>query len=273
VHTKSLRLLILPLVAMAITLGCSASSLIARAPEPTPTKTPRPTFTPTPKETPTPVVIPTQSWTTEPVVSTAEPVPTDTPLPTDTPEPVPTSVPTDTPPPPPPTDAPAPALTAPSPPTDTPTPESLPDISAAALDFKVVEISLIPAEENGGTGAEAHHNVYFSVIDANGQGLDDLLIKELTTGQTWPEYLTLLSGSKGGDRPGGAEFTLLADDYYFQIVGDKSGQSYTSEKTHCLSLVHPVLEDLVAPGYCSSVETCTEHPWHWSYRVTLQRTW
>ena len=33
------------------------------------------------------------------------------------------------------------------------------------------------------------------------------------------------------------------------------------------------LDDLVAAGYCPDVGTCQNHPWHWSYVVTFQRTW
>jgi hypothetical protein len=259
VHAKSIRLLILPFVAMAVTLGCSASSLLARAPEPTPTKTPRPTFTSTPEDTPTPVVIPTQTWTAEPVA--AEPAPTDTALPTDTPAPSPTAVPTDTPPPSPPTDTPVPASTdtpTPSPPTDTPVP---------AVDFQVVEQRILNPDENkGGTGFAADHLIFITVMDANGAPLDGIVLREVkTTGDE------LISGEKG---PGKAEFLMGGGgDFVFAVVGDKDGQVYTSETTHQLSLTNPVLDDLVTANYCPDVVTCQDHPWHWSYSITFQRTW
>jgi len=259
VHTKSIRLLILPLAAMAITLGCSASSLIARAPEPTPTKTPRPTFTSTPENTPTPVVIPTQTWTAEPVA--AEPAPTDTLLPTDTLPPSPTPVPTDTPPPPPPTDTPVPA------PTDTPTPSPPTDTPVPAVDFKVVEQRVLPPEENkGGKDPGADRLIFLTVIDANGAPLDGIVLREVNT--TGDELIT---GEKG---PGKAEFLMGGGGTFaFTVVGEKDGPAYTSETTHPLSLVNPVLDDLVAANYCPDVVTCQNHPWHWSYVVTFQRTW
>lgn len=259
-HRKSIRLLILPFVAMALALGCSASSLIARAPEPTPTKTPRPTFTPTPKETPTPVVIPTQSWTPEPVAATAEPVPTDTPLPTDTSLPQsPTPVAMDTLPPPPPTDTPVPA------PTDTPTPSPPTDTPAPAVDFKVVEQRILPPDENkGGKDPGADHLIFMTVIDANGAPLDGIVVREVNTGDE------VVSGDKG---PGKTEFLMWGAGYAFAVVGEKDGQSYTSETTHQLSLANPVLDDLVAASYCPDVVTCQNHPWHWSYVVVFQRTW
>lgn len=254
-HTKSLRLLILSFAAMAITLGCSVSSLIARAPEPTPTKTLRPTFTSTPEETPTPEVTPTETWTLVPPT----PVPTDTPLPTDTPAASPTPAPTDTPPPAPPTDTPVPPpadTPTPSPPTDTPTPE---------VDFKVAEQRILPPEENkGGKDPGADHLVFITVIDANGAPLDGIIVREVNSGDE------LVSGDKG---PGKAEFLMWGGGYAFTVVGEKGGRVYTSETTHQFSLANPVLDDLVAAGYCPDVVTCQNHPWHWSYRVTFQRTW
>jgi hypothetical protein len=259
VHKKSIRLLILPFVAMAITLGCSASSLIARIPEPTPTKTLRPTFTSTPEETPTPVVIPTKTWTPEMVAAAVEPAPTDTLLPTDTPLPTPTPVPTDTSLPPPPTDTPVPA------PTDTPTPSPPTDTPAPAADFKVAEQRILSPEENKG-GKEGDHLIFIAVIDANGAPLDGIVVRETST--TGDE---LISGEKG---PGRAEFLMQGGgNFVFMVVGEKDGQAYTSETTHQLSLTNPVLDDLVAASYCPDVSTCQNHPWHWSYAVTFQRTW
>jgi hypothetical protein len=261
VHTKSIRLLILPLVAMAITLGCSASSLIARAPEPTPTKTPRPTFTPTPTETPTPVVIPTEIWTPEPVTAPTEPALTDTPLPTDTPPPTPTPVPTDTPLPSLPTDTPVPGpppTPGPPPPTDTPVPE---------VDFKIVEQRILSPEENkGGTDFGGDHLIFVTVIDANGVPLDGIVVREVNVTND-----ELITGNKG---PGKTEFLMGGGGVFaFAVVGEKDGRAYTSETTHPLSLVTPVLDDLVVAGYCPDVGTCQNHPWHWSYNVVFQRTW
>jgi hypothetical protein len=259
VHIKSLRLLILPFAAMAITLGCSASSLIARAPEPTPTKTLRPTFTPTPQETPTPEVSPAETWTPEPVA--AEPTSTDTALPIDTPLPSPTPVPTDTPPPPPPADTPAPA------PTDTPTPSPPTDTPAPAVDFRVVEQRILSPEENkGGKDFGGDHLIFITVIDANGVPLDGIVLREV--GMTNDE---LISGNKG---PGKTEFLMQGGGaFVFTVVSEKDGQAYTSETTHQLSLDNPILDDLVAANYCPDVVTCQNHPWHWSYNIIFQRTW
>lgn len=86
-RNRSSIILLVAMLALLVTMGCSVSQLVGkRPPTPTPTftKTPKPTFTPTPVYTPTP--IPTNT-----------PVPTDTPAvtptPTDTPQPTPTPMP------------------------------------------------------------------------------------------------------------------------------------------------------------------------------------
>lgn len=258
-HTKSIRLLMLPFAAMAITLGCSASSLIARAPEPIPTKTLRPTFTSTPEETLTPVVSPTETWTPELVAAPTTPVPTDTPLLTDTPPPIPTPVLTDTPRPPLPTDTPVPA------PTDTPTPSPPTDTPAPAVDFRVAEQRILSPEENKG-GKLGDHLIFITVMDVNGAPLDGIVLREI--GVTDDELIT---GDKG---PGKAEFLMQGGGAFaLMVVGEKDGRAYTSETTHQLSLEDPILDDLVVAGYCPDVGTCQNHPWHWSYAVTFQRTW
>ena len=77
---------------LILTPACALGNLMSReeAPPPTPTRTPKPTFTPTPLDTPTPVVAPTNT-------PTATPIETATPVPTNTPEVPPTEVPTNTP--------------------------------------------------------------------------------------------------------------------------------------------------------------------------------
>ncbi len=86
-RNRSSIILLVAMLALLVTMGCSVSQLVGkRPPTPTPTftKTPKPTFTPTPVYTPTPV-------------PTNTPVPTDTPAvtptPTDTPQPTPTPMP------------------------------------------------------------------------------------------------------------------------------------------------------------------------------------
>ncbi len=90
-RNTTLFILIAALV-LLLTPACALGNLMSRqeAPPPTPTRTPKPTFTPTPLDTPTPIVAPTNT-------PTPTPAETATPVPTNTPEVPPTEVPTNTP--------------------------------------------------------------------------------------------------------------------------------------------------------------------------------
>ncbi len=261
-RTKSVTTLIVIFVSLIFALGCASGGVLVSRATPTPTRTPKPTFTLTPTHTP-------------------QPPPTQTPVPTDTPEVPPTATPapptatpevppTDTPQPP--TDTPAPTDTPqPRPPTDTPTPVPPTDTPQPSFDFVIANLRILKPEENsGGTGAGGAHVVFLKVVDASGAPLDGVVMKELTTGDSGHTNSDLVSGSKG---PGQAEYLMWGDVYRIQVIGDKSGKTYTGETTHRLSLVDPVLEDLVAAGYCPDVAACATHPWHWSYEVVFQRTW
>jgi hypothetical protein len=134
-----------------------------------------------------------------------------------------------------------------------------------AVDFNVAEQRILPPEENKG-GKLGDHLIFITVIDASGVPLDGIVVREVNT--TGDELIT---GDKG---PGKVEFLMGGGGVFaFTVVAEKDGQTYTSETTHPLSLVNPVLDDLVAANYCSDVVTCQNHPWHWSYIVTFQRTW
>jgi hypothetical protein len=136
-----------------------------------------------------------------------------------------------------------------------------------AVDFKIVEQRILSPEENkGGIDFGGDHLIFITVIDANGVPLDGIVVREVNTTND-----ELISGNKG---PGKTEFLMGGGGVFaFAVVGEKDGQTYTSETTHPLSLVSPVLDDLVAAGYCPDVGTCQNHPWHWSYNVVFQRTW
>jgi hypothetical protein len=99
---KRLVVLVVALAVVAGMLACSTGSLISRdEPTPTPTKTPKPTFTvtPTPTETPIPTdtSTPTATFTPTPEATNTPIVYTATPTETPTETPVPTSPPTNTP--------------------------------------------------------------------------------------------------------------------------------------------------------------------------------
>jgi hypothetical protein len=251
---------------VAALLGCTVGGGRLAEVTATPTKTPRPLFTSTMTPTATPIPSDTPLPTNTPLPPTDPPLPTDTPLqptdtavpatdtalaPTDTPVP-----PTDTPPPPTHTPRPQPTRT-PAPPTNTPKPN---------VDFRIKEI--VPFKD-GSVGQSGYHNIYFTVIDAAGQPLNDIIL-ESTDSQP---PVQVVSGPKG---PGKAEFTMVYADYYFKVTGDTSGRKYTSEVTHRLSMIpgNYWWPDAIAAGICPDEEACQAFgPMHFSYNITFQRTW
>jgi hypothetical protein len=225
-----------------VLLGCSVGRGGAARITPTPTKTPRPLFT----ATMTPSVTPLPPSATPTVA-----LPTDTSLPpTETPIP-PTDTPTA------PTNTPHPKATnTPVPPTKTPAPK---------VDFKVKEII---AFKDGSLDKSGFHNIYFTVVDAAGNPLDNITLEDINS-----QSPQLITGSKG---PGKTEFTMVYADYHFKVIGDTSGRTYTSEVTHALSVIagHAVWDDLIRGGICADEAACRAlGQIHYSYNVTFQRTW
>jgi hypothetical protein len=193
---------------------------------------------------------------------TAAPTPTEAPLPTDTPVPAPV------------------ATNTPVPPTDTPTPEPTP---VPDVDFVIVKQRLLTKDENG--GCAGNHNIFVDVIDAAGNP-----IKGVQLGDLWnnPGPVT---GHKGDDRPGRAEYDLYKDSGYHILVKSDptAGREVTSEVTDLLSADDWKIgiPRLVEAGYCPDEATCqvlwnsgqfgvgnNSLCWgHYSWEVVFQRTW
>lgn len=256
----ALLMSLIVLVALVL-LGCSTDRLGSASATATPTKTPRALFTAT--LTATPTAMPTDT----PMPPTETPIPPTDVLPTEEP---PTEAPTDAPLPPtetpvPPTDAPAAPTNTPRPqPTATPVPPT--NTPKPQVDFRVKEIV---AFEDGSLSVSGNHNVYFTVIDAGGAPIDDVIIEEVNN--TPP--VQMISGDKG---PGKAEFVMWAGDYKFKVVRHVNGNAFSSETTHVLSIVfeHALWEDLIRGGLCTDEASCRAlGPIHFSYNVTFQRTY
>lgn len=118
-------------------------------------------------------------------------------------------------------------------------------------------------------GSTGGHNINFTVVDAAGTPLDNIILEE--TNNTPPSQI--ISGDKG---PGKAEFIMWAADYRFKIIGNTGGETHSSEETHVLSILegHANWDDLIRGGVCGSVEACQAiGSMHYSYNVTFQRTW
>jgi hypothetical protein len=261
-------LLLAALVALLLALAsCAGGGGQVAGVEATPVRTLRPLFTST--TTPMPTALPSDTPApTETPVPTETPLPPDdTPAPTEAPPPeAPTEVPTPQPPPTQPAPTPTarpqqPANTAPPPPTAPPAPTPRPQV-----DFLVAEIV---AFVDGSLSASGLHNIYFTVVDANGRPLDGIVLQEVNNQP--PVQVT--SGDKG---PGKAEFTMWAADYRFKVVGNTGGQALSSETTHVLSVLyeHAVWADLIRGGICTDEAACRALGFiHYSYNVTFRRSW
>jgi hypothetical protein len=268
-------------VELAKALGVSTISMVAYVSPPTATFTATPTWTPFPTPTNTPVVEllgvaaplevgEVQAAAGEVVALSDQPleateVEVQLPLPTDTPIPQPTVVPN---------------TPTPLPPTETPTPEPT---SVPEFDFIITEQRLLTKDENGGCGG--NHNIFVDVLDASGNPLKDVQL-----GDIWnnPGPVT---GHKGADLPGRAEYDLYKNSgYHILVKSDPSaGREVTSQVSDLLSTDDWKIgiPRLVEGGYCPDQGTC-EVLWnsgtfgvgnnslcwgHYSWKVVFQRTW
>jgi hypothetical protein len=252
-------------VNLADALGVSTVSMVAYVSPPEATSPATATPLPTPTPTNTQVVIQASEPTQPPVLDEPEPTATEEPTPTET------IVPTNTP---------VPATSTPAPPTDTPEPTPT---DTPAVDFVIVKERLLSKDENG--GCAGMHNIFVDVIDANGNPL-----KGVQIGDIWnnPGPVT---GHKGDDKPGRAEYDLYKDSGFHILVkaDPTAGREVTSEVTGLLSADDWKIgiPNLIEAGYCPDEGTCrvlwnsgefgvgnNSLCWgHYSWEVVFQRTW
>jgi len=249
------------LVQLADALGSSDRAMLDYIATPTPTLTPTVTDTPT--------------WTPT-STSTATPTPTGTPT-----SPPPTH--TFTPQPPTATSTPRPPTSTPRPPTATPVPQQssaslATEPPSAGVDFKVVTQRMFSNVENGGDsqGCGYNHTLYVTVQDVSGTPLDGITLRV-----SWPGGdKEIVTGKKG---PGEADFPMYGS-YWVEVVRDRSGREYSSERTRPLDSCRPTVDDLIAGGYClnKTVAECAKLRelgpgylcWgHYSYEVVFERQW
>lgn len=248
-------------VRLADALGVSTVSMILyiSTPTPTPTETAIPTDTPPPTPTPTNTLVVPEAVAAAAVEAEVEVEPTATAIPESTAIP-----PTNT----------------PAPPTDTPEPTPT---NTPAVDFFVAKQRLLTKDENG--GCMGMHTVFIEVIDANGNPL-----KGVQIGDVWnnPGPVT---GHKGDDKPGRAEYDLYKDQGFFLVVKSdpSAGRPVTSEQTVELSADdwRIGIPRLIEGGYCPDEGTCrvlwnsgvfgegnNSLCWgHYSWEITFQRAW
>ncbi len=254
-------------VRLADALGVSTVSMIAYVSTPTPTSTPTNTPAP-PTPTPTNTLVVEQAAAAlaqAQAVEAAAPAPTEEATPTETPTPIPAE---------------PQATNTPVPPTATPEPTATPK---PEFDFVVVKQRLLTKAENG--GCAGNHNIFVNVIDAAGNP-----IKGVQLGDTWnnPGPVT---GHKGDDKPGRAEYDLYKDGGYYLLVKSDptAGREVTSQTTELLSSDDWKIgiPKLIEAGYCPDEGTCrvlwnsgvfgegnNSLCWgHYSWEVVFQRTW
>ena len=122
------------------------------------------------------------------------------------------------------------------------------------------------------------HTIYITVVDANGNPLNGVVVHGVWTGAD------LITGEKGD---GKTELPLWNSGEEFLITGDTSGRTYSSQTTRSLNVDWPTAQDLWDCGYCASkpfpnFEECQYArdnktylfaKGHYSYVVVFKRTW
>lgn len=133
---------------------------------------------------------------------------------------------------------------------------------------------MLTKQENPGDDGCGLNVLFLRVRDAAGNPLNG--VKMRVGWETGSEEI--VSGSKDG-QPGNAEFTL-AGAYHVEVIGDVSGNTYTSEVTREIDSKFPSYSDLIAGGYCQTEAECKEKEdknqlcyGHYSWEVEFRRTW
>ncbi|GEM_PF-1489377 len=275
---NNFRFVVTVVLFVLLNLACSPSFWATNGARPTatPTKTPKPATTAT--SNPVAVVV-------------ATPIPTNTPMPTETAMAVATVAPTDSPTATPtvtvaaPTTTPAltesPTETAVAKSTDTPLPPKAtlpPEPTATAVSefqYRVAHFKVLgDGENNGGVfNKGGQHFIFLTVLDAAGNGLDGVIVKDANG-----SALEVKTGSKG---PGKAEIEMSYEPYKLMVVSDPTG-AVTSEVSHQMSTLYPEVADVVGKlgtlenenSVCPTLEVRCTPPFynvHFSYEITFQK--
>lgn len=145
-----------------------------------------------------------------------------------------------------------------------------PDAQYQIVHFKVRGLG----ENNGGIrDSGAQHHIFLTVLDANGNGVDGVVVENLVG-----EHETFVTGSKG---PGRAEITMYWEPFKLRVASDPGGP-VTSQTSNQMGLAFPHLPDLVGKlgdenyeyGACPTIDIKCEWPIqaiHYSYEITFQK--
>ncbi len=132
-------------------------------------------------------------------------------------------------------------------------------------------------ENNGGIrDSAAQHLIFVTVLDANGNGVDGAVIRNLIgEGGEWT------TGNKG---PGMTEITMYYEPFKLTVAADPSGPA-TSQVSNRMGLITPHLPDIVGKlgdinyeyGVCPTIDIkcgwpLSEYQYvHFSYDITFQK--
>ena len=161
-------------------------------------------------------------------------------------------------------------------------PAVAPDPSASSAGFfdpnaqyQVTNLHVLGLGENNGgiRSPQSLHYILVTVLDANGNGVDGAVIRNLVGDKE--EFVT---GNKG---PGKTEITMFYEPYKLTIVSDPSGP-VTSQVSNQMGLAFPHLPDIVGKlgdenyeyGACPTLEIKCQWPIqaiHFSYEITFQK--
>lgn len=181
------------------------------------------------------------------------------------------------------TATPAPEIAAPEEPAPTAAPVvSVPQFgegSAGNFDpnaqYQIVHFKVRGLDENNGgiRDSSAQHHIFLTVLDAAGNPVDGVVIRNAVG-----EQQEFISGSKG---PGQVEITMYYEPFKLYVATDPTGP-VTSQVSNQMGLVFPHLPDLVGKlggvdyeyGACPTLEIKCEWPIsaiHFSYEITFQK--
>lgn len=144
-----------------------------------------------------------------------------------------------------------------------------------AAQYHVVGYRIIGyGENNGGIfNNGGQHIIFINVIDAAGNGIDGVVLKNAID-----DNINIVTGSKG---PGRAEFEMFWDPYKLYVASDASGP-VTSQITNQMNTAYPHIPDIIGRlgppeeeyAICPTPDDRCEPPFyhaHWSYEVTFQK--
>lgn len=171
---------------------------------------------------------------------------------------------------------PPPAPAAATPP---PAPAAADDSSVGNFDpnaaYQIVEYHVLGLNENNGgiRDSRAQHLIFVTVLDANGNGVDGAVVKNLVG-----DHSEITTGGKG---PGKAEITMYYDPFKLTVVSDPSGPT-TSQVSNQMGLAFPHLPDIVGKlggtdyeyAVCPTLEINCQwpiHAVHYSYQITFKK--